>query len=77
LKKGDISFFAKSLNSHRRHTNSVTQSTKVLGHFHEVCRAQSLGLEIVIPSSTSLDKVAVYKEQLRQYFGLTAEHMTV
>lgn len=73
LKSGNIAFKAKSLNSHRRHTSSVTQSTKVIGHFQEVCRAQIFGQEIAHPCEASLEKVAAYRERLREYFGLAVE----
>ena len=74
LKAGNISFCSKSLNSHRRHTSSVTQSTKNLGHFQEVNRAQQVANSIAsnsLPSSSSL-KAAAYLECLRDYFGLKA-----
>jgi len=73
LKMGEIFFCAKPLNSHRRHTNSVTQSTKVIGHFQEVAKCQKIADEISSPSKQLQDKALNYLNQLRGYFGISQQ----
>lgn len=70
LRQGSISFHAESLNLHRRHAASVTQSTKLEGHFREVCQAQDEAKRLVEARKETAEKAAAYREYLRKYFGL-------
>lgn len=70
LLRGSIYFHAKSLNLHRRHAASVTQSTRLEGHFREVCRAQDEAMLLVAPTQETSRKASTYREYLRKHFGL-------
>jgi len=72
LKKGDIFYKARSLNQHRRHSNSVTKSTQKESHFTEVCMAQALASELAAPTEKSKGQALAYINFLRDYFGIEA-----
>ncbi|NCP76487.1 hypothetical protein, partial [Shewanella vesiculosa] len=72
LKMGEIFFCAKPLNSHRRHTNSVTQSTKAHAHFQEVVHSQQIAFEISSPPQQIKEMAQSYLRKLESHFGINA-----
>lgn len=73
LKKGKCFFCAKPLNMHRRHTSSVTTSTKLQRHMDEVLEMQQLAQAIAKPSSDVIAKANGYSAKLMSQFGLTTK----
>ncbi|AVV56246.1 methyltransferase domain-containing protein [Paenibacillus glucanolyticus] len=70
LEKGKISFSDKSLNYHRRHTNSVTKSENNLIHYNEVLRVQEYINNTYAIESEVKSKVNSYQAHLRKYLEI-------
>jgi glycosyltransferase involved in cell wall biosynthesis len=70
LQKGNIYFNPKSLNFHRRHTNSVTITNEKLIHYKEVVSMQNYILNSFEVDNISREKVYKYRTVLKEFFGL-------
>ena len=70
LQKGKIAYHHVSLNMHRRHTNSVTIRENNLLHYQEVVRMQDSIINQYEVSPEMKDKVARYREFLKNYLGV-------
>jgi hypothetical protein len=73
LTQGKVSFCAKALNLHRRHTNNVTNSTAKERHYDEVCRLQNEAAKLAPPPKEIKIKVNQYRKILREQFQLLEE----
>ncbi|WP_137819732.1 glycoside hydrolase family 99-like domain-containing protein [Pseudomonas sp. 2FG] len=74
LLQGKVYFCEKSLNQHRRHTNSVTSSTQELNHLQEVCKVQEIARELTEPSAAALAKAHAYIEHLHEHFQIPSKN---
>jgi hypothetical protein len=75
LQHGKISFSPRPLNSHRRHSSSVTLSSFNLSQLREIMSVQQMVRErFPVPESTSRAAEG-YAERLFQQFGLATEKM--
>ncbi|MBW5448501.1 glycosyltransferase [Cohnella sp. CFH 77786] len=70
LQKGKIYFNHKSLNYHRRHTNSVTKSEKNTLHYEEIVHIQDRIQKIIDVDSAVQKKVINYREYVKDYLGI-------
>ena len=71
LQKGKLSFVAKSLNMHRRHTNSVTVSPENdKKHYQEIVDMQKLIRKNMNVSDDIWAGVKVYRKQVKKYLGI-------
>ena len=71
LKEGKIAYTAKSLNSHRRHTSSVTTSPENdQKHFQEIVDMQELIKKRFDVSKKKWKSVLKYREQVKKYLGI-------
>ncbi|MFC5469667.1 glycoside hydrolase family 99-like domain-containing protein [Cohnella suwonensis] len=70
LQHGKLFFTNKSLNYHRRHTNSVTKSENKLLHYNEVIRMQEFVKVNFEMSNESITKANEYRVYLQQYLGV-------
>jgi len=71
LQKGKIAYNAKSLNLHRRHTNSVTISPENdQKHFQEIIDMQDMIKNNVDVSDEIWIKVEAYRKFVREYLGV-------
>ena len=74
LRKGGLSYRAATLNSHRRHGSSVTDSRFGLAEFAEIARMQAYVSSILdIPSDVQA-QAAAYLDHLDGHFGLSARY---
>ncbi|HFU75975.1 MAG TPA: glycosyltransferase [Arcobacter sp.] len=74
LQKGKISFIAKSLNMHRRHTNSVTVSQENNHkHYQEIVDMQELIKKKMDVSDEMLDSTMNYRKVVKKYLGINDE----
>jgi O-antigen biosynthesis protein len=75
LQHGKIAFSPRSLNSHRRHSSSVTLSSFNLSQLREIMLVQQM-VRDRFPVPDSVTRAAeVYAEQLFQQFGLATDQM--
>lgn len=84
LRHGNIGFIAESLNSHRRHQNSVTISSANSMHMAEIIFMQKHVGQLVPLSHETVQKAQNYLQYVSKYLGLTlkdgenpAEHTEV
>ncbi|HSB98131.1 MAG TPA: glycoside hydrolase family 99-like domain-containing protein [Spongiibacteraceae bacterium] len=70
LMQGKICHNKKSLNRHRRHTNSVTSSLQNQNHLDEVIEMQKLAISFVSPPNEIIMLAENYIDQLREQFQL-------
>jgi glycosyltransferase involved in cell wall biosynthesis len=70
LQGGTVGFIAESLNSHRRHSNSVTTDLKKEKHYAEIVSMQDYTIEHV---GADPRKAWQYREFLKDYFGFDKE----
>ena len=70
LLQGKLFYDARSLNLHRRHTNSVTKVLDASRHLREVCQLQDIAQSLSAPSDETIAKAKTYIEYLRGYFGI-------
>lgn len=73
LLKGKIYFNDDSLNMHRRHTQSVTQSLKANNHLQEVIELQKIAQNMSFPDDVALKKAESYIQVLHKHFNITSE----
>lgn len=71
LQKGKVAFSPRSLNFHRRHTNSVTTSEKNTLHYQEVVDMQDYIIARFEVAEDLKLKVYEYREFLKRYLGLS------
>ncbi|MGB3621805.1 glycosyltransferase [Ketobacter sp. MCCC 1A13808] len=71
LSEGKVAYVADSLNGHRRHDASQTSTLAKDDHFFEISDVQDLIRERFGVSPVIEEKIAGYREFLREYFGLT------
>jgi glycosyltransferase involved in cell wall biosynthesis len=67
LQKGKISFIARSLNIHRRHSQGVTISENARNHFDEIVRMQEYILQNFTISDGTRMKVLDYRKYVKKY----------
>jgi O-antigen biosynthesis protein len=70
LRYGSIYYQAAALNSHRRHTASVTSSTNTQRHVQEVADVQEVALAVTGHSESAVRKSRSYLEWLHEQFGI-------
>ncbi|MDI6896839.1 glycoside hydrolase family 99-like domain-containing protein [Methanocella conradii] len=66
LQKGKISYHAKSLNIHRRHTGGVTLSENSQKHFDEIARMQDYIMKHFKVDEITRKKVLEYREKVHE-----------
>jgi len=69
LMQGQLYFRSRSLNSHRRHSQSVTKVGDAVRHFDEVRTLQEVSSKLSEPSPEARRKAADYLVRLRKHFG--------
>lgn len=69
LMQGQLYFRSRSLNSHRRHSQSVTNAGDAVRHFNEVRTLQEVSSRLSQPSPEARQKAADYLVRLRKHFG--------
>ena len=67
LQYGGISYTAKSLNIHRRHTKSVTTSLNAKKHFEEIVFMQDHITNSTKIEKQTFNKVIVYREKVKKH----------
>lgn len=67
LKEGNIYFNPKSVNYHRRHTNSVTRTEDLYSHYREVVQMQNFIKETFAIDDISKKKMYAYRKYLKAY----------
>jgi glycosyltransferase involved in cell wall biosynthesis/2-polyprenyl-3-methyl-5-hydroxy-6-metoxy-1,4-benzoquinol methylase len=67
LQKGKISYCARSMNLHRRHTGGVTISENAQLHFDEITRMQEFVMSRFNVDSTVKAKALDYREKVKEY----------
>jgi glycosyltransferase involved in cell wall biosynthesis len=70
LMKGTLSHSKKSLNSHRRHTNSVTNSTQFEQHLQEVINVQKVAFKLVSAPPEKILAAETYISKLCVQFNI-------
>lgn len=66
---GKVAFIAKSLNYHRRHSNSVTTDLNAQTHFDEICRMQDYVCER-FPAEVDVEKVMEYRKNVKKILNV-------
>ena len=74
LRKGGLSYRAATLNSHRRHGSSVTDSRFGLAEFAEIARMQAYVSSILDNPSDVQAQAAAYLDHLDGHFDLSARY---
>jgi glycosyltransferase involved in cell wall biosynthesis len=69
LMQGQLYFRSRSLNSHRRHSQSVTNAGDTVKHYNEVKTLQEVSRGLAEPSSEARRKADDYMVRLRKHFG--------
>lgn len=69
LMQGQLYFRSRSLNSHRRHSQSVTNAGNALKHYNEVKALQEVSRGLAEPSPEARRKADDYMVRLRKHFG--------
>jgi O-antigen biosynthesis protein len=67
LQKGDLAFFARSYNFHRRHTKGVTLSENKEKHFNEIVKMQDYVIQRFSIEPEIVDKVMAYRHWVKDY----------
>ncbi|MGH0681008.1 glycosyltransferase [Bacillus luti] len=70
LQEGHIHFNPKSLNYHRRHTNSVTKTEDSYSHYNEVVQMQNFIKENFTIDDISKMKMYTYRKYLKTYLEI-------
>jgi hypothetical protein len=65
LQKGDVSYRARSLNVHRRHSGGVTLSEDGHRHFDEIVRMQDYIVKNFTVDDVTLRKILDYRERVK------------
>jgi glycosyltransferase involved in cell wall biosynthesis/SAM-dependent methyltransferase len=75
LESGTLSFLSDSLNSHRRHSNSVTLSNHSVNLLSEIVRVQLNTIKRFNLDSKAKEKSDLYAQALFEQFGLKTEYI--
>jgi O-antigen biosynthesis protein len=70
LRQGSIYYCASALNSHRRHTGSVTSSTNNQRHVQEVADVQEIALAVAGYPESAVCRSRGYLDRLHEHFGI-------
>jgi glycosyltransferase involved in cell wall biosynthesis len=70
IRKGKVAFLSRALNTHRRHTDSVTFGTAKMTHLREVITMQCKVRDHFAPPSETTASAAAYREVLYRQFDL-------
>jgi O-antigen biosynthesis protein len=70
LRHGSIYYHATALNSHRRHTGSVTSSTNFKKHVQEVADVQEIALAVAGYPESAVRRSRGYLDRLHEHFGM-------
>lgn len=70
LQEGHIHFNPKSLNYHRRHTNSVTKTEDSYSHYNEVVQMQNFIKKNFTIDDISKMKMYTYRKYLKTYLKI-------
>ncbi|MBF7150867.1 glycosyltransferase [Bacillus toyonensis] len=70
LQEGHIHFNPKSLNYHRRHTNSVTKTEDSYSHYNEVVQMQNFIKQNFTIDDISKMKMYTYRKYLKTYLNI-------
>jgi O-antigen biosynthesis protein len=70
LRHGSIYYHATALNSHRRHTGSVTNSTNTQRHVQEVADVQEVALAVAGYPESAVRRSRGYLDRLHEHFGI-------
>jgi glycosyltransferase involved in cell wall biosynthesis len=73
LRQGKIHFCSRSLNWHRRHTNSVTISVANTQHYDEVSELQKIARSMSTPSVAARSNAERYMVRLHEYFNFSGD----
>lgn len=71
LLQGKAFYNCKSLNLHRRHSDSVTKGLDANNHLREVCQLQEIARSLSRPSAESLENAKSYIGRLKKHFALS------
>lgn len=74
LEQGSVAFSPRSLNSHRRHQNSVTIGSFNLGQLQEIVRIQQDTIERHGLGKEAMDRADLYSQDLYRQFGLATQY---
>ena len=73
LRYGKLSYSALPLNSHRRHTQSVTSSLDAVRHVEEVMQVQKLAQDLSDADAEIVRRADTYVDSLVEHFGISRE----